>query len=77
MLRKSSCFSLLRAPGRINNRLKPIKRLIKKFIRIKNREEATPGVNSARVSFSVAAAVFSHAVRSEGTAETVGMFNKW
>lgn len=29
MLRKSSCFSLLRAPGRINNRLKPIKRLIK------------------------------------------------
>lgn len=24
-----------------------------------------------------AAAVFSHAVRREGTAETVGMFNKW
>lgn len=36
-----------------------------------------PGINSAHMCLSAAAAVFSHAVRREGTAKTVGMFNKW
>lgn len=67
----------LQVRSRINNSLKPIKRMIKVNKIKKQREEAMPGVNSAHMCLSAAAAVFSQAVRRKGTAKTVGMFNKW
>lgn len=57
----------------MNNSLKPLNQMIK--VKIQG-EEAMPGLNSAHVCLSAVAAVFSHAVRQEGTTKTVGMFNK-
>ena len=76
MLTKTVVFHL-RVRSRINNSLQPIKGMIKVNKIKKQREEAMPGVNSAHMCLSAVAAVFSQAVRREGTAKTVGMFNKW
>lgn len=51
-------FFPLRVHRRINNSLKPIKRMIKVNKIKKTREEALPGVYSAHVCLSAAAAVF-------------------